>query len=284
MSTTPIRLAATSRQRLLDAADANLVLHKGWIAERIAGMEVVAADGLTLVDTGLPLENFNVALRARLDTAEAERRIAAVVERFRGAGLPFTWWVGDHDRPPGLAEHLRAAGLRAEDVPAVMALELDGDGPWLDGADTDPPELRVEVVRDETALRHFAEVTAATWTPGDDTVLRYYAAGAPALLAPGAALRLYVGYAESEPVATAELAVGPDLVGIYNIATHPSHQRRGYGSTLTRRPLLDARAEGFHTAVLQATPEGERIYRRLGFRTVGRYTVFGGPTGSPNHS
>lgn len=271
----PIRLATTPRERLLDAADANLVLHKGWIAERTAGMELLTGDGLTVVDTGLPLENFNVALRARLEAAEAERRAAAEVERFRDAGLPFTWWAGDHDRPAGLGEHLRAAGLRAEDVPAVMALDLDGDGPWTGGAD--PPELRVEVVRDETALRHFAEVTAATWTPGDDTVLRYYAAGAPALLAPGAALRLYVGYAEDEPVATAELAVGPDLVGLYNIATRPSHRRCGYGSTLTRRPLLDARAEGFHTAVLQATPAGERVYRRLGFQPIGHYTVFGGP-------
>lgn len=275
-----MRLGGDSRRRLLDAADANLVLHKGWIAQRTAGMEFVEDGRLVVVNTGLPLANFNVALRSRLDAAGAQARVARVVQRFRDAAVPFSWWAGDHDGPAHLPALLADAGLRAEDAAVIMALDLEEIGPAGDGA----PELRIEEVRDEAALRHFAEVTVATWTPGDDAVLRYYAAGAPSLLARGAALRFWVGYVDGTPVATAELAVGPGLVGIYNIATLATHRRRGYGAVLTLHPLQVARAEGFHTAILQATPEGERVYRRLGFRPIGRYSIFADPSHSRNRN
>jgi hypothetical protein len=43
---------------------------------------------------------------------------------------------------------------------------------------------------------------------------------------------------------------------------------------MTLRPLLDARADGFKTAVLQASPDGQGIYTRLGFRVTGRFTEY----------
>jgi hypothetical protein len=46
---------------------------------------------------------------------------------------------------------------------------------------------------------------------------------------------------------------------------------------MTLRPLVDARAAGYHTAVLQAAPDGVGVYARLGFAPTGRYTEYKPP-------
>ncbi|KAK4102455.1 acyl-CoA N-acyltransferase [Parathielavia hyrcaniae] len=53
---------------------------------------------------------------------------------------------------------------------------------------------------------------------------------------------------------------------------HPSHQRRGAGTALAQWGIDQARRAGVHTTVF-ASPMGLRLYRRLGFREVGRFRV-----------
>jgi len=56
------------------------------------------------------------------------------------------------------------------------------------------------------------------------------------------------------------------------LLTHPRHQRRGAGTALASWGVAQARALGVHTTVF-ASPMGLRLYRRLGFREVGRFRV-----------
>lgn len=56
------------------------------------------------------------------------------------------------------------------------------------------------------------------------------------------------------------------------LLTHPSHQRRGAGTALTRWGIEQARRLGVATTVF-ASPMGLGLYRRLGFREVGRFRV-----------
>jgi ribosomal protein S18 acetylase RimI-like enzyme len=64
-------------------------------------------------------------------------------------------------------------------------------------------------------------------------------------------------------------------MGVYNVATLPGHQRRGYGEAVMRYALEDARREhGERRAILQSTPAGLRLYERMGFRTVTRVSVY----------
>ncbi|KAL2197004.1 acyl-CoA N-acyltransferase [Corynascus similis CBS 632.67] len=56
------------------------------------------------------------------------------------------------------------------------------------------------------------------------------------------------------------------------LLTHPRYQRRGAGTALTLWGIERARTLGCHTTVF-ASPMGLRLYRRLGFREVGRCSV-----------
>ena len=64
--------------------------------------------------------------------------------------------------------------------------------------------------------------------------------------------------------------VDGDVAGIYDMEVWPEFQRRGLGRALLRTVCEAARAAGASRAVLNATPDGERLYSAAGFVHVGR--------------
>jgi predicted acetyltransferase len=65
--------------------------------------------------------------------------------------------------------------------------------------------------------------------------------------------------------------------GIYNVATLPSHRKRGYGEAMTWRAVAGGAAAGCDVAILQASQMGRPIYERMGFRLVAPYRTFHRP-------
>ena len=57
--------------------------------------------------------------------------------------------------------------------------------------------------------------------------------------------------------------------GIYDVEVAPEHQRKGLGRALTAAVCRQAAASGARVATLNATGEGELLYRSLGFRSLG---------------
>ncbi len=251
-------------------AEENLVTHMSWVQSRVAGMRVIADKHLMMIDSGLACDTFNFVVRARLDEATLQERIAQAIAFFKGVQRPFSWWVGATDQPARLGQALLDAGLEAAESEVAMVADLDA----LMMTDLTPQGLQIERVTTLQQLRDFARINAANWQPPDQDVIRFYEAAAPVLLAEDSALRMYVGYHGDEAVVTSQLTVSNEAVGLYNIATLAAHRRKGYGSAMTLYPLLEARAQGFKTAVLQASADGLGVYHRLGFRATGRFTEY----------
>jgi ribosomal protein S18 acetylase RimI-like enzyme len=62
---------------------------------------------------------------------------------------------------------------------------------------------------------------------------------------------------------------GSKQAGIYGAGVRCDLQRRGIGSALTAMACQAARGTGAHAISLNATPSGERVYRKLGFEVIG---------------
>jgi ribosomal protein S18 acetylase RimI-like enzyme len=85
----------------------------------------------------------------------------------------------------------------------------------------------------------------------------------------------YVGFAGGEPVTTAATVNAGGAIGLYNVATLPSRQHRGYGEAIVRYAVEQARREsGLERIILQSTAQGLRLYERMGFRTFTTVEVF----------
>jgi GNAT superfamily N-acetyltransferase len=59
------------------------------------------------------------------------------------------------------------------------------------------------------------------------------------------------------------------IAGIYDMGVRPEHRRQGIGRALTLAACRLAHDVGCSHAVLNATPEGERLYRTVGFQRLG---------------
>ncbi len=266
-------MATPQQPDIAAAAVANLTAHAGWVQNRCAGMRVRETDDYVLIDSGLPCDTFNFVCRARLEAKTAAQRIQAALNYFTAVRRPFAWWLSPGDQPADLADLLQAAGLQEAETEEAMVADLS----QLAEADLAPQGLRIRRVRTASGIQDFGRVVAANWNPPDLDVLRFYDMATPVLLDRAAALWLYVGYVDDNPVASAELAVGGGVVGLYNICTRVDYRRRGFGTALTLQPLLDARAQGHRRAILQASRQGAPIYRHLGFETFGQITEYKPP-------
>jgi predicted GNAT family acetyltransferase len=77
-------------------------------------------------------------------------------------------------------------------------------------------------------------------------------------------MTMLIGRVDGRAVAAAMSYRTDRAMGVYGVTTVAAARRRGYASVLTAR-LIDPDLP----AVLSPSPEGERLYRRLGFAGVG---------------
>lgn len=229
----------------------------GWVRE-----------DASLVVCGAPfgIATTNVAMVVGPTTPAA---IAAATHReFAARGVPYSVWTRRHaDRE--LSAALEADGWgRALAAPAMVCATGELVRPAV------PRELRLEWVRTERDRAAYREVMEAAWgVYGIDRAAIGPFFGRLEALA-GPAVRAVLGWVGSEAVAGAILYCLHGVAGIGWVGTLPSASRRGYGASVTWRAVAAGLERGMRFASLQASPLGEPVYRRLGFRTVSSYDVF----------
>jgi ribosomal protein S18 acetylase RimI-like enzyme len=240
------------------------------IAAARGGGEVRELQGVSIASAGVTFQMFNAAfLSGPVNTeAELKQRVLLPSVHFNARGLEWAYWVCEdwidsraRKRSRRLIEQ---TGLRlSTDLPGMIADRVALAVKPL-------PKLDVRRVSDFPTRDAFCEIGATCFhVPiiwfrevfDNDTVWERFAS--------------YVGYVNGEPVSTAAIVHGAGAMGVYNVATLPGLQRRGYGEAVMRHALAEARKElGPLPVVLQSTPAGLRLYERMGFRTVARVSVY----------
>jgi GNAT superfamily N-acetyltransferase len=128
-----------------------------------------------------------------------------------------------------------------------------------------PAELEIVQATDETTARQaealIDEVFGAQTAPGDFLTTDCL----------GEDFRVWVGRVDGRPVTTATAYVGDGFVGLYAVATAADARGHGYAEAVTWAATL-CRPE--LPATLQASSMGRPVYERMGFRTVGEFTVW----------
>ena len=245
------------------AAARNLGTHSTWIQARAEGMRAHITPRLSMGDSGLATDTFNIISGARLTGPSSSREVQDAIDWYRGR--PFSWWVSPADLPAELPSILEAAGLHRVAEETAMACDLRR---LEDSADR-PHDLIVTQVRSPTDLDTFAELLAGLSDPPDTLIQEFYASGARCLLTAECPLRLYLGRRDGTPDATSEVTLAHGVAGLYNVSTAAPHRGQGIGTAMTVFPLLEAMGEGVRYGILQAEGEARRVYARVGFASAG---------------
>lgn len=201
----------------------------------------------------LPADTTDDIVREVLDWFEA-----------RDSPMHF-WWFNERVEPTDLGDRLLRHGFE---------VNFEGDPAMVgDLAGMPEPELgrdvSVQVVTDHAGLEAWSEAFSASYELptylGQSWVDASLDAG-PAR----SPWQLYLATIGGEPLGTSLLYCGAGVAGLFAVGTVPAARGRGLGAALTLVPMRDARRRGYHHGVLFASPMGQPIYERLGFRDTGR--------------
>ena len=229
--------------------------------------------------TGIPLAIFNGATCARFTPDDAAERIEAVLRPFRDEHVKMSWFVGSTSTPPDLVDRLIAHGLTIEEVAPVLARSL---ADWPDPAapaPVAPDGVTIERVRDATGFRAATEVMFAVFGLPLDVIDPFVDRYARYSIGPDPIQDVVLARRDGEPAATALGFVVDGVVGIFNVATLPEHERNGLGTAVTRAAIDGGVARGATAAILESSPAGRPVYERLGFHDVGTVAVLLGAFG-----
>lgn len=203
--------------------------------------------------TGAPSAELNGVLRIGDASPHEIERLRTLVD-----GVPASWhFWRDVDSPeiPGL---LRRTGLALFETEPLMMLAEPGR--VVNGERVEPE--RIETVTDEGGLAEWAGL----WSGATDVAA--LVAGLRQGMDRGST-RYRLWREGGEALGCAAVVTSAAGASLEHIVTRADRRGQGIGSALTRHALVLALEAGARRVVLTASPDGEGIYRRLGFVTVG---------------
>jgi ribosomal protein S18 acetylase RimI-like enzyme len=240
------------------------------VAAHRASGELRELEGVSIASAGVAFQMFNAAfLSGRVSTeAQMERRLALASVHFAARGMRWAYWICEDWLEGRTRQRFRQIFrkhnlFQAAQLPGMYAEEIRPSPREL-------PNLHVRRVDSEPTKGAFCAIGSICFNVplvwfrevfDSDGIWSDFAA--------------YVGYIDGEPVSTAATVTGEGVIGVYNVATTPGQQRRGYGEAIMRHAIEQARLKhGVTRTILQSTPAGLELYQRMGYRIVTNVAVF----------
>lgn len=261
--------------REFDYVEANLRRLLAYYARSRASGETAENDGLALSFCGSDYAMFNTAALTApvpLSRNDLETRLRRAFDYFQARRVRWSCWICRELLEPSIrtscSSFVQALGFHLlSDLPGMMAESLTPPTRILPSATFAP-------VADEASRLAFCQINSAAFdlplaivrdVYGPEEAWRHGLSG-------------WVAFSGSEPVATAATLADEFSVGVYSVGVVPRARHRGFAETITRHAIGEAnRHAKVNRIILQSSPPGYRLYRRLSFREVTRFLVFSAP-------
>lgn len=228
--------------------------------------------GVKLITSPVTYSVFNIALLTDPVSdleGELERRIRVADAHYAAKQRQWSFWVCEDFlgaraarrvirtfETAGLVCIAESPGMETEEMPKTRR-EL--------------PVLEYRRVEDRTTRSDFSRIVSQCFHIPAAISQRIYETDEPW----NAPLEIWLGYYDGYAVTSSAVIDAAGALGIYSVATLPAWRGRGMGEAVMRHAVSNLRERGVRgPLVLQSSPAGIDLYRRLGFRRTTRYFVF----------
>lgn len=249
---------------LLPLADLNLAEQLKLRAQGAPKARLLERDGVIGLSVGCPaMDGYLNGLLPFGREVSPQSVVAAADDFLHLLGHGFVLWVRDHTDYE-LEQLLRNKGLTPVDEPGgpVMVNYSRVEAPPI------PDSVEVRQVTNDQDVLDYARVTGAAFDRSLE-VSQHVFASLKGLSGPG--ISAFIASSQGKALAVAMVIVVQGLGGVYHVGTISEARRRRLGSLCTALATNYAFDLGAQATILQASPAGERVYSRLGYKTVNRY-------------
>lgn len=206
---------------------------------------------------------------------EADRKIEETIAYHRERNIGFQWWVNPYDTPADLRDRLERHGLvLAGDAATMARLGLEN----LDDIPTNP-QMAIERLDgyDDAALDAIETMMMVCFHWTKEQVDERRAGWVERMRDPKFREREtnYLARLNGQPAGYGRVHLHGGIAYLSGAATLPEFRGQHVYSTLVRRRLEEARARGYHLAVINAEPLSRPIVTRCGFKEYARAYIYG---------
>ncbi len=218
-----------------------------------------------LAASGEPYVDLNQVL---IDASrDAEEQLRTFHQRLEARNLPALYLF-----TPTVADQLAP-------IASKLGMTIAGKAPVMVCAASDLPDTDAGLYTfkqvDTAAEQKIICAILANAFEVSDAALRQVV-NTTQLDAPG--FTAYLAYqgatAGEQPVSTVATTESGPLVGVWAMATLPTHQRQGSGRALLGAVMAQHRSHGAKHFYLWSTAAGQRLYEQLGYRTVTELSIW----------
>ena len=246
-------------------ADLNYAESMRETARWATNSEIIEQDDLLLIAGGGLTPETNSAIRVGNHTGPPAEEMMERIKTFFGSrNRGYSLYVRRHldSDLEALCQSLKL--IKIFDTPGMALYEPIP----IKGLSAD---FKIKSIEDETGAADFAAVAIKSFQGLGMNV----EIGQKIFENPGRMIRPYnylaVVYVNERPVSCAMIILSHSIAGIYWVGTLESFRKKGLAEICTATVTNEAFRRGASSVILQASPFGEPIYRRLGFKEFTRY-------------
>ncbi len=253
-------------QTMLEAMEANFAEEMMCFGRVLPGGFVKEGPELWMFYTGRPhLNGVTMTHLASNDTTYIDKKITETLNFFGIRNTKTHWSVSPTTQPANLATHLQAHDFVGVGKDMHMAIDLQ----TMSQPKPLHPELVISEIMDRDTLKIQRDISRICFDATLEGAQTYYDCYAANGFGNGKPWHHYIAWLSDTPVGIASLQLYAGIAGIYGVATLPEARKQGIGAALTQHAMKEARALGYHIAVLSPSQMGLHMYRTIGFQEVG---------------
>lgn len=223
---------------------------------------LLKAGPIWAMHTGVAISDMNWAWNEKPLTETDAESIEKIKESYQQQNLRFRWWVYPRGNSEQTINMLQNAGLRLIQKIPCMAADLD-----IETMDKKIPEhITISEVTDKNTLYIWTDISLRGFEMSPRTKDQYSAFVSSFDLGSQSPQRLFLAYLDGQAAATSLLFVHNNTAGIYYVSTLRNYRNKGLGFYITLAAMRAAKELDFKNVILQASPFGFKVYKRMGFQ------------------